>query len=352
MMQVTQTPLRQPAMENTNQTVSTNFLLMLTTGMLRCGMTEQQILDALQLDKLPQRHTTKRMPLLSLINHWHQAMAICKDPLLPIKVGTHVHPNDYNLIGTLILNCSTVEEAIMTGFQYEDLMSGCLPTLRFKEGNNLVMRISSQDYDIEWLRPYVEHDFASQIELGHIMTANLLRKAPMEVHFRHQAAAPVEEYERLLGVKVRFGMPYNQFLIPEEVLKTPVHSPCPELRSILQNRVEELHRLMQGSTDHKAKIESYILQNLTQGIPTLEITARHFNMSSATLKRKLAAEDTSYRQVCDGIRMSIAKQLLADPLQKVSSIAEQLDYSSPTAFISAFKRWTQLTPLQYRQRAN
>ena len=338
-------------MSEQHQNVSINYLLMLTNSLKKQGIEEQQILNDLMLDQLPQRHATKRIALLTLLSHWHQAMTISQNPMLPIATGLAVHANDYNLIGTLAMNCATVEDAIATGCQYEDLMSGCLPTLRFKENHNLIMRLSCQDYEAESIRPFVEQDFAAQIQLGNIMTAGALKNSDMEVHFRHQAAGPESEYHRLLGLKVRFKQPYNQLIIPEQLLHTQLHAPCTELRSVLQKRVSELQQLIQGNTAHKTKIEGYILHNLAQGIPTLEQTARAFNMSSATMKRKLAQENTSYRQICDGIRMTIAKQLLADPQQKVSGIAEKLDYSSPTAFISAFKRWTQLTPLQFRQRA-
>lgn len=334
------------------QTVSINYLLVLTNALQKQGISTRQILDELMLEDLPARHPTQRIALLTLLSHWHQAIRLSKDPLLAVKAGSDVHANDYNLIGTLAMNCRTIEDAISMGCQYEDLMSGCLPTLRFKENGYLCMRLSCQDYAPESIRPFVEQDFAAQLRLGNIMSSGALRASAMEVHFRHQPAAEIDEYQNLLGLTVRFGMPYNQLMIPETLLKTELLAPCSELHTVLHKRVSELQQLIQGNSAHKAKIESYILHHLAQGIPTLEQTAKNFNMSSATLKRKLSAENTSYRQICDGIRMSIAKQLLADPQQKVSGIAEKLDYSSPTAFISAFKRWTELTPLQFRQRAS
>lgn len=335
-----------------HQSVSINYLLILANGLKKQGITEQQILEEIKLNQPPQRHATKRIPLATLLNHWHDAIAISQNPILPIQTGLNIHANDYNLVGTLAMNCSTFEEAIATGFEYEDLMSGCLPTLRFKEDHQLTLRLSCQDYERESISPFVEQNFAAQIRLGNLMTAGALAQSSMEVHFRHQAAGPQAEYESLLGVKVCFNMQYNQIVIPEDLLNIKLHAPCDEMRSTLQKRVSELQQLIQGNTAYKTKIANFIRHNLAQGIPTLKQAALAFNMSSATMKRKLSQENTSYRQICDSIRMTIAKQLLTDPDQKVSSIAKQLDYSSPTAFISAFKRWTQQTPLQYRQTAN
>jgi len=334
-----------------HQNVSINYLMMLTNSLQKQGIEEQQILDNLMLQKLPERHITKRLALLTLLSHWHQAITICNNPMLPVQTGLAVHPNDYNLVGALMMNSATLEEAIRLGCQYENLMSGCFPTLRFTEQNQLLMRLSCHDYAAESIRPFVEQDFAAQIRLGNLMTNGALTNRGVEIHFRHRPATEAADYEGLLGAKVRFAMPYNQLIIPNTLLQAKIQAPCSELKTMLEKRISEVQQLIQGHSTYKIKVESFILHNLAQGIPTLEQTAQYFNMSSATLKRKLAYEETSYRQICDGIRMSIAKQLLTDPQQKVSGIAEKLDYSSPTAFISAFKRWTELTPLQFRQRS-
>ena len=330
-------------------TVSTNYLLMLTTGLMRHGFTEAQVLEALSLDTMPERHNTQRIPLAELIEFWQTSQHLLADPLLAIDIGSHIHPNDYNLIGALVLNCSTVEDAIKTGFQFEELMSGCLPTLRFKEKDRMIMRVNSHDYDIEYIRPFIEHDFAAQIELGHLMTARMLPTDAIEVHFRHTPKASIAEYEKRLGAKVSFNMQHNQILLPASTLAFPVHAPNAELKDLLQTHIEDIHHKVRSNSLFKIRIENHILHSIGSGLPTLEDSAIHFNMSSATLKRKLAQENSSYREICYRIRLTIAKQLLADPQAKVTDIALQLDYSSPTAFISAFKRWTQLTPLQFRQ---
>jgi len=213
-----------------HQNVSINYLMMLTNSLQKQGIEEQQILDNLMLQKLPERHITKRLALLTLLSHWHQAITICNNPMLPVQTGLAVHPNDYNLVGALMMNSATLEEAIRLGCQYENLMSGCFPTLRFTEQNQLLMRLSCQDYAAESIRPFVEQDFAAQIRLGNLMTNSLLQAR--------------------------------------------IQAPCSELKTMLEKRISEVQQLIQGHSAYKIKVESFILHNLAQGIPPLQFRQR------------------------------------------------------------------------------
>ena len=56
----------------------------------------------------------------------------------------------------------------------------------------------------------------------------------------------------------------------------------------------------------------------------------------------------SFQALLDDTRSQIAKQLLHDTRSPVSRIAASLGYRDPTVFTRAFRRWTGLTPRQFR----
>jgi AraC-like DNA-binding protein len=45
-----------------------------------------------------------------------------------------------------------------------------------------------------------------------------------------------------------------------------------------------------------------------------------------------------------------AKQMLRDPKSSVQQTAHAMGFADPAAFHRAFKRWTGLTPLEFRQK--
>ncbi|MFL6084283.1 MAG: helix-turn-helix transcriptional regulator [Mycobacterium sp.] len=81
--------------------------------------------------------------------------------------------------------------------------------------------------------------------------------------------------------------------------------------------------------------------------PTAEHVAREFLMSSRTLRERLAAEGTSYRELLDEIRERLAEEMLVAGLT-VAQVAERLGYLEVSSFSHAFRRWKGMGPRAYR----
>jgi AraC-like DNA-binding protein len=73
-------------------------------------------------------------------------------------------------------------------------------------------------------------------------------------------------------------------------------------------------------------------------------------LSLRTLARRLADEDTTYGEVVDQLRRSLAIQYLKDPEMSLAQIAWLLGYEGSTSFNHAFKRWTGRSPSSDRNR--
>jgi AraC-like DNA-binding protein len=73
------------------------------------------------------------------------------------------------------------------------------------------------------------------------------------------------------------------------------------------------------------------------------------------LQRRLESEGTSFQDVVDSVREEMARRIMADPAKKnvtVGELAYLLGFSEISAFSRAFKRWTGMTPTQWRDRSN
>jgi AraC-like DNA-binding protein len=71
-------------------------------------------------------------------------------------------------------------------------------------------------------------------------------------------------------------------------------------------------------------------------------------MSSRTLSRKLRDEGVTYAEILDKLRSALAKRYLSDRELPVSEIAWLLGYQEVSSFTHAFKRWTGMTPREFR----
>lgn len=80
-----------------------------------------------------------------------------------------------------------------------------------------------------------------------------------------------------------------------------------------------------------------------------DVVASRLAMGTRTLQRALQVEGTSFREVKARFAEMRARALLVETDLDVDDIALSLGYKEPKSFIRAFKKWTGLTPVRYRQ---
>lgn len=77
--------------------------------------------------------------------------------------------------------------------------------------------------------------------------------------------------------------------------------------------------------------------------------ARAIGVGARTLRRRLAAEGTSLREVLDAVRFDLAAARLARSEVSLAQIAFELGFSDQTALSRAFRRWTGQSPAEFRR---
>ena len=97
----------------------------------------------------------------------------------------------------------------------------------------------------------------------------------------------------------------------------------------------------------RTRLETLLESFKTGFIPKIGMMAEYLDISTRTLQRQLAAENTTYFEVVDAYRFKKSLQLLQTCT--VRDIASSLGYSNSENYIRAFRRWTGTTPQQYQE---
>lgn len=87
---------------------------------------------------------------------------------------------------------------------------------------------------------------------------------------------------------------------------------------------------------------------LLDGRSGMADVASHLDTTPRTLHRALAAEGTTFEAFRDRVRFAMEREVLALAALPIGDIAATLDFASPSAFIRAFRRWSDQTPSHWR----
>ncbi|MER7952600.1 AraC family transcriptional regulator [Streptomyces sp. NPDC096079] len=171
------------------------------------------------------------------------------------------------------------------------------------------------------------------------------------VEFVHPEPRHAHEYARLFGAPCVFGAERTTAVFDRADLGEPVLRDAAALKAFLRRApIDVLVRADYGSTV-TGRVRHLIGRALPAGpVPTPEELAARLSVSPQTLRRRLAAEGTTYQRVRDQVRRDHALAELTGGRVSIERLSRQLGFSEPSAFHRAFRRWTGETPRSYQTR--
>jgi AraC-like DNA-binding protein len=83
--------------------------------------------------------------------------------------------------------------------------------------------------------------------------------------------------------------------------------------------------------------------------PPFSQVAAKLYLTEQTLRRRMQAENTSYRAIKQTIRRDVAERMLRETDLSVHDVSRMAGYSELRAFVRAFQDWTGMTPATFRR---
>lgn len=112
----------------------------------------------------------------------------------------------------------------------------------------------------------------------------------------------------------------------------------------------ELERLELDASNFALRVRRRLSQQLMTGPVSLDVLASGMRMAPRTLQERLEPSGHTFRSLLETTRQSLAKKHLGDPRMSLTDISFALGFANQSAFQHAFKRWTGMTPGEWRRR--
>ncbi|MFB9324521.1 helix-turn-helix domain-containing protein [Paenibacillus aurantiacus] len=187
--------------------------------------------------------------------------------------------------------------------------------------------------------------FAFLLELGRRGTGRPLTARLVEFS---QPMGDVRALEAYFGCPVRIGASGNRLTLRRKDLDRPFISHNEELLAILTPALD--HSLGEGQDGQTAAqtVVRMMKRHLTGGRPDIQVIAKELGMSDRTLQRRLAEENTSFKQLLMQARHEQARAYLADRSLDIKEVAFLIGYEDQNSFYRAFRLWEGDTPANWR----
>ncbi|MDR3414544.1 MAG: AraC family transcriptional regulator [Nevskia sp.] len=267
-------------------------------------------------------------------------------PGIGLDAGLRYHLAAYGIWGFALVSSPTYRSAAEVAVRYLDLSYAFVSFRIEVHGKDFVIVLDDAGIPADVRQFLVERDFAAWVNAAREMLPGGLRVRGLQFRFPRPDYA--ERFATLCGVEPRFGAPRNAIVLD----LVDVEAPMPQGNALTSRALQEqCHRLLdrrRARSGIAGQVRDRLLHSVNR-FPTIGTVASALNLGPRSLRRRLEEEGTSYRVLTDEVRRILAEELLTSGRLKLEEVSERLGYAEPASFTHAFKRWTGVSPANYRK---
>ena len=265
------------------------------------------------------------------------------DPALGLHLAEGVNPREMGLLFYVTSAGKDLGEALALLARYCRIVN---------EAIRLQLKRRESDLVVEGHLVGVPRFRATQsAEFGIAVVVKMLREItgrhihPTSMTLVHVRNAHSREFERFCGCPIEFGGSSGEMVFSPPSLAAPLITEDVHLLDTLRPICDEAAKQRETAPGSlRAAVENEAQKLLPHGKAHRHEVAKRLAMSTRTLARKLASEGTTFEDVIDELRRSLALQYINIPSISLSQIAWLLGYEGSTSFNHAFRRWTGVPP--------
>lgn len=288
-----------------------------------------------------------RYPYTSMIRLWNLAMTKTGDECFGLSVIQHWQPANSHALGFAWLASDTLKEALQRLERYVRVFNThMLATVHeTSEGYEICPFILPDEY------PQPSH---AAIDAGIALVLHLCRLSdtpslsPLRIELRRPVPSCADKFHAYFQAPIMYNSSRDMLLLDKHTVEKRLPSGNIEIAlscdKIVRDYLAKLDR-----SDIIMQVKKSLIDYLSSDNLSEELIARKLNMSLRSMQRKLSEKGSSYKVLLDETRKELAEQYVQRTDYPINDITYRLGFSEQSNFSRAFKRWTGMSPREYRQ---
>jgi AraC-like DNA-binding protein len=268
------------------------------------------------------------------------------DDNFSVMQGTQMTADDYGTLGLSWKTCWKAREVLDRTLRFMTLITD-QGSLEISDRDNLTVLKLVRDTSRKG------HEIGN--EVGFVVFNKILNEVtdkeirPVSVHFKHKVSS-LDSLKEYFECPVYSEDKSNLLVFKTEDLNMPTVKADRSINHFITERMnEELSNIQTNSDQMLKNLHQLLKDALPSGVPSVVQAADHLGMSTRTLNRRLSKRGLTFRSFLQDIQKSTSQSLLKNTPQSIGEVAFQVGFSEQSAFNRAFKRWTGVTPIEYRK---
>ncbi|GAB4583811.1 AraC family transcriptional regulator [Nocardia sp. IFM 10818] len=264
-------------------------------------------------------------------------------PGLGIDVGARTPVTSAGIFALALMSSPTRRSAVEFTMRYFNLIISFAEAWHIDRGNEIWIYFDDSDVPADLRGFLLERDVAA-----------------MHSNWMHAFGAPAPILRAEIGANLRprlqhvldhFAIPSTDCTGPHLAVfdatdfDHPMPQASPLTAALFEQECADLLRRRNMDRGLAGTVRNVLLHRIGGRVTQDEVAAT-LHLSLRTMRRRLAEEGTSYRQVTSEIYGGLAEELLESGLT-VEEVAHRLGYSGASSFSAAFRQWRGISPGRY-----
>ncbi|EAT13106.1 AraC family transcriptional regulator [Bermanella marisrubri] len=258
------------------------------------------------------------------------------------RVGQWGDSGRWGVLGHIVDSASTIAQALEYQKRYQSLVGNV---------SRSEFLIENQYGVLKWLPHYqCSRHITEEVVTSWVAFAKkalAVKLSPHAIHFTHEQEADKSEFEVFFECPVYFSSTFTGIEFDTRIIEMPLMGHSPDLLKVLTGYADLIVLKKQKNAANEV-VTQFVIDSLQHKVPTLQDVAEHLGVSARNLQRKFKQQGTNFKTIVDDIRKEYAFTYLLQTNYKMTYIAQILGFSEQSVFQRAFKRWTGMTPGEYR----